>query len=68
MNRSFLNTFLGYIVILGGFTLLILAAGELVLRLVIALIALIIINYGMRLTGSGSMQTVAMRAWFSRMR
>lgn len=62
------NSIFGYVAIICGFILLILAAGELLLRVFVALVALMIINYGMRLTGSGSMQTIAMKAWFSRMR
>lgn len=60
--------FLGYLIMIAGFVLLLFAAGQLILQLLGAIVALIIINYGIRLTGGGSMQSIAMRAWFSRMR
>jgi len=68
MTHTRYTIFLGYLVMISGFVFLILAAGDLILRIFFAIIALMIINYGMRLTGGGSMQSVAMRAWFSRMR
>ena len=68
MNNEPINTVFGYLAIIAGLALLILAAGELLVRIAGAIIALMIINYGMRLVGGNSMQTIAMRAWFSRMR
>lgn len=68
MTHSRYTLFLGYLIMLSGFVLLILAAGELIIRFLLALGALIIINYGMRMAGGGSIQSMAMRAWFSRMR
>jgi|GEM_PF-3333191 len=68
MTHSRYTSFLGYLIILSGFVLLILVAGELIVRFLLALSALMIINYGMRLTGGGSMQSMAMRACFSRIR
>jgi hypothetical protein len=59
---------LGYLIMIAGFVFLIFAAGQLMLQILGAIIALMIINYGIRLTGGGSMQSIAMRAWFSRMR
>jgi len=68
MAHNKYTIFLGYLIMIAGFVLLIFAAGQLILQVLGAIIALVIINYGIRLTGGGSMQSIAMRAWFSRMR
>ncbi len=68
MAHNTYTVFLGYLIMIAGLVLLILAAGDLILRTIVAIISLMIINYGMRMTGGGSMQSLAMRAWFSRMR
>lgn len=68
MPHSRYTLFLGYLIMLSGFVLLIFAAGELIVRFLLALSALMIINYGMRMAGGGSVQSMAMRAWLSRMR
>jgi len=68
MKHNTYTMFLGYLIMIAGLVLLIFAAGRLMLQVFGAIIALMIINYGVRLTGGGSMQSIAMRAWFSRMR
>lgn len=45
------NNLHGLVVIIGGIILLVLTAGELLIRLVFAFIALAMINYGLRLRG-----------------
>ena len=63
MAHNNYTIFLGYLIMIAGFVLLIFAAGQLILQITGAVIALMIINYGIRLTGGGSMQSIAMRAW-----
>lgn len=62
------NKPLGLLIIIIGLTILLFSAGELLVRLAVALGALMIINYGMRVYGMQSAQQMIMRAWFSRSR
>jgi len=62
------NKPLGLVIIIVGLTILLLAAGELLVRLLIALGAIMIINYGMRIYGMQPAQQMIMRAWFNRSR
>lgn len=66
MNTYQKNKLLGSLFIVLGVVILLFSAGELLFRLLIAIGALILINYGMRLYGMQSAQQMIMRAWFSR--
>jgi hypothetical protein len=62
------NKPLGLLFIVVGLTILILSAGELLVRLGIAFGGILLINYGMRLYGMQSAQQFVMRAWLNRSR
>ena len=68
MNIYRQNKPLGLLFITFGAIILLVAAGELVFRLLIAFGALILINHGMRLYGMQSAQHMIMRAWINRQR
>lgn len=68
INSNKSNKPLGLLFIIIGLIILILTAGELLVRLVVALGAIMLINYGMRLYGMQPAQQMIMRAWFNRSR
>ena len=70
MNFYYLrrNKPLGIFLIILGLTILILAAGELLVRIMIALGALMLINHGMRLTGMQPAHHMIMHTWFRQFR
>ena len=68
INSNRPNKPLGLLFIIIGSIILITTAGELLVRLAIAIGGLILINYGMRLYGMQPAQQMIMRAWFNRSR
>ena len=68
INSNKSNKTLGLLFIIIGCIILILTAGELLVRLTIALGAIMLINYGMRLCDMQPAQQMIMRAWFNRSR
>lgn len=67
-NSNQSNKPLGLVIIVVGLTILLFAAGDLLLRLAIALSAIMLINYGMRVYGMQPAQQMIMRAWLNRSR
>jgi len=63
------NRILGFLSIVAGIVIAIIAVGDLLLRIVIALVALSLINYGLRLAGMPPLQLliplmINRRRWF----
>ncbi len=54
-----LNAILGVLSIAGGVTLIFMALGEIILRLLVAIFGLWLINYGLKIRGQGSLYTRA---------
>ena len=63
------NKLLGFIYVVAGCTIIVLVIGDLLLRLIIALLGLILINYGLRLRGLPPLQIliplmISRKRWF----
>jgi hypothetical protein len=65
MNLNCCNI-IGFFSITLGLVIFFFAAGELILRLLIALFGLYIVNYGMRLRGMQPIHWTIMRLWSNR--
>ena len=56
MNKKTTNHLIGTVAIIAGMIIIVLALGELLTRVVVALAALSLINYGLRLRGLPPLQ------------
>lgn len=60
------NKVLGYLCVVAGLSIVMFALGEFIIRAAVAVGALMLINYGMRLIGVPPMQYMVVRSWFNR--
>lgn len=65
MNNSFSNSFIGWLLIIAGVVILVVAVGALMLRLLIAVGAFMLIRQGLQLNGI-SLTRIATQLWFRR--
>lgn len=65
MNNSSFNSFIGWLFIIVGCVVLVAAAGELLVRILIAAGAFLLIKQGLQLNGI-SLTRLAMQLWFKR--